>query len=74
LTRLAGRKIRRSEAVNSDMKIYYGLASRFANETIELYESREAADDAARMIRELAPELAGDVCVVEIEVEEPSLN
>lgn len=56
------------------MKIYYGLASRFANETIELYESREAADDAARMVRELAPELAGDVCIVEIEVEEPSLN
>jgi hypothetical protein len=56
------------------MKIYYGVASRFTNETIELYETREAADDVARTVREVAPELARDVCVVEIEVEEPSLN
>jgi hypothetical protein len=56
------------------MKVYYGLASRLANETVELFETREEAEQAARDVEERVPELAGDVVIVEIELEEPSLN
>jgi hypothetical protein len=56
------------------MKVYYGLASRLANETVELFETREEAEEAAREVQEKLPELAGDVCIVEIKLEEPSLN
>ena len=56
------------------MMTYYGLGSRLVNETIELYDSREQAEDVVRTVLELAPGLADDICVVEIELEEPNPN
>ena len=53
---------------------YYGLASHFIDEAIELYATREAAEQAVRTVIEKTPELANDVFVAEVELPEPSPN
>jgi hypothetical protein len=52
----------------------YGVASRDVNETVELFSTREKAEDALRSVVAEAPEVADDVFIEEIEIEEPIEN
>lgn len=54
--------------------IFYAVASRFVAETIELFQTREDAERALETVCDQAPELADDVCIVEIRLEASSLN
>jgi hypothetical protein len=54
--------------------IIYALASRRAQETVDLFMTREAAEAAVREVLDDEPALAVDAFVAEIELPEPSLN
>jgi hypothetical protein len=54
--------------------IVYALASRHAQETVDLFPTREEAETAAREILQYEPRLSGDVFVAEIELDDPNLN
>jgi hypothetical protein len=54
--------------------IVYALASRHVQETVDLFRTREEAEAAVREIVNVEPQLAADVFVAEIELEDPSTN
>ena len=52
----------------------YGFASGRIDEVIELFSTREKAEEALRVATEDAPERADGAFIEEIEIDEPSLN
>jgi hypothetical protein len=54
--------------------IYHGLASHRVNQALELFPTREEAQAALDVMLEVAPELAEDAFVTELEIEDPSSN
>jgi hypothetical protein len=54
--------------------IIYALANRAAQETVELFTTREAAEAAVRQVIKDEPTFRPDAFVAVIELPEPSLN
>ena len=54
--------------------IYHGLASHRVNEALQLFPTREEAQEALEALLEAAPQLAEDAFLVEVEFEDLSPN
>jgi hypothetical protein len=71
---VAGPQEATPDGIKAYMTKLYGFASGRIDEVIELFSTREKAEEALRVATEDAPERADGAFIEEIEIDEPSLN